>query len=408
LKWWSSQLGNIRKILKAYKGDEAFHMYIKAPLKQLRAGSKDRRVIRDYSFNYLRLSRLFADEDLEMAIITANALLQETWTKQLLFYIEQLPDSDSIKELEKQQPLDRIKSYCVSKNIELESLFPATEMLSDQIEKQDFLMSLTEPKPLFVWCKKDSFQKITTKLSKAKVDFETIEGLDDAIKLPSGVNLDQVLGLDQTLVEVQDISSQLALVNLDIEHDSVVWDCCAGSGGKSMHLASRVKGPIWLLSDKREKILHNLRKRIKSVTKYFAIANHDILSGNQELVVFKSRDEHTEEIKKGSVDWIIADVPCTGSGTWARNPEHLAFFAKRKIAAYAMVQVAIINSAWNFLRSDGKLVYMTCSVYKRENEDVIENFLSSNPGAHLESMQYFGQNEGGDILFQAVLSKTKD
>lgn len=102
---------------------------------------------------------------------------------------------------------------------------------------------------------------------------------------------------------------------------------------------------------------------------------------------------------------IIADVPCSGSGTWGRTPEQLAFFDQREISKYAERQKAIIGNVGQRLQPGGYLLYITCSVFKRENEEVIAHCLAKQ-GLQLVKMEWLkGYDKKADTLFAALLQK---
>src|SRR5690606_25062975 len=102
-------------------------------------------------------------------------------------------------------------------------------------------------------------------------------------------------------------------------------------------------------------------------------------------------------------DGIICDVPCTGSGTWARTPESCFYFDQAAIAAYAKKQQAILRNAGRYLKPDGRIVYITCSVFRAENEDVIES-ITAEGGLRIASAGLInGLPTGADALFAAEL-----
>jgi 16S rRNA (cytosine967-C5)-methyltransferase len=104
----------------------------------------------------------------------------------------------------------------------------------------------------------------------------------------------------------------------------------------------------------------------------------------------------------GKFDLIIADLPCTGSGTWARTPEQLYFFNPSKISHYSNLQRNILQNVTTRLRPGGHLVYITCSVFKKENEDVA-TFVSRLPGLQLQKMILLkGYDIKADSMFVAV------
>jgi 16S rRNA (cytosine967-C5)-methyltransferase len=105
-------------------------------------------------------------------------------------------------------------------------------------------------------------------------------------------------------------------------------------------------------------------------------------------------------------DMIICDAPCTGSGTWSRTPEQLAYFNIASIATYAEKQKKIAANASTLLNKSGFFIYITCSVFKKENEEVA-GFIEKECGLELLKMQYLeGHQIQADTMFVAVFKKT--
>jgi 16S rRNA (cytosine967-C5)-methyltransferase len=166
------------------------------------------------------------------------------------------------------------------------------------------------------------------------------------------------------------------------------WDCCAASGGKSILLVDRFPSVILTATDIRESILINLRKRLSEA----GIRNYSAFTADITSPSFQM---------KGSYDLIICDAPCSGSGTWARTPEQLRFFREEEIMRYVSLQKKIAQNASRFLRQGGYLLYITCSVFKMENEELVQSLVSDK--LQIESQQYFiGYHERADTLFATL------
>src|SRR5690606_17775454 len=105
-------------------------------------------------------------------------------------------------------------------------------------------------------------------------------------------------------------------------------------------------------------------------------------------------------------DGILLDVPCTGSGTWGRTPEALVHFkGAEEIKRFAQLQRSIVRHALPYLKPEGHLIYITCSVYFLENEGTID-YLVNHLGLRLQSMKYVtGYANRADTLFVAQLSR---
>ena len=99
---------------------------------------------------------------------------------------------------------------------------------------------------------------------------------------------------------------------------------------------------------------------------------------------------------------IIADLPSTGSGTWGRTPEQLAFFKEALIESYALLQKNIINNVLPSLKKGGQLLYCTCSVFKEENEEMVQYLQQISQLKLLESVVLKGYEEKADSLFAAL------
>jgi 16S rRNA (cytosine967-C5)-methyltransferase len=104
------------------------------------------------------------------------------------------------------------------------------------------------------------------------------------------------------------------------------------------------------------------------------------------------------------VDLIIADVPCTGSGTWGRSPEWLRSFDPATIEIYHQRQVKIVENLLPFINQRGYLLYITCSVFTKENEAVLEALSEKHPVNILKQQYFIGYPQRGDQLFAALIT----
>ena len=104
-------------------------------------------------------------------------------------------------------------------------------------------------------------------------------------------------------------------------------------------------------------------------------------------------------------DLIMADVPCSGSGTWSRTPEQLYYFELAKIDEYAKLQKSILKNVIMALKPGGYFLYITCSVFKKENKDAV-NFLLENFNFKVLKMELLkGYEMKADSMFAALLQK---
>ena len=107
----------------------------------------------------------------------------------------------------------------------------------------------------------------------------------------------------------------------------------------------------------------------------------------------------------GDFDLIIADVPCTGSGTWSRNPERLLHFNKKEIGRYVKMQKEISSSIQSKLKPGGLLLYITCSVYQQENSEIVNDLVATSDLTLIESQVILGAEYQSDTMFAALLKK---
>ena len=159
-------------------------------------------------------------------------------------------------------------------------------------------------------------------------------------------------------------------------------------------MAKDILGNIDLtVSDIRPAILNNLRKRFGEA----GIKNFEILTADL-----------TRPLKTplhGKFQFIIADTPCTGSGTWGRTPERLSFFDENEIDRFSQLQKKIVTTAMSCLQNGGYFLYITCSVFKKENEDIVD-FIQSNLSAALIKMDLLkGYTLKADTMFAGLFRK---
>jgi 16S rRNA (cytosine967-C5)-methyltransferase len=146
------------------------------------------------------------------------------------------------------------------------------------------------------------------------------------------------------------------------------------------------------VSDTRESILANLKKRFAS-------------AGIKNYESFVADLANKSAIRNLKSEIIIADVPCSGSGTWSRTPEQLYFFQEKKIEEYSALQKRIVSNAITQLQPGGSFVYITCSVFKKENEEVAM-YIKENFHLKLKQMEVLkGYDKKADSMFRGFIRK---
>lgn len=195
------------------------------------------------------------------------------------------------------------------------------------------------------------------------------------------------------LFDVQDEASQLAAAKVDLKPGDHVLDFCAGSGGKTLAFAhkSQGKGQLYL-HDIRHGILLEARKRLSRA----GIQNTQLL--------FPNEDKKMVKLKK-KMDWVLVDAPCTGTGTLRRNPDMKYRYTDAMLKRLIGEQRTIFERALSYVKPGGKIVYVTCSVLKEENEDQLAHFLKTyNLEVVGEPFKSLPSKGGMDGLFAVTLA----
>ncbi len=384
-----SYIASASKIINTYNAGKPLAIHIKAFFAaDKKFGSRDRRTIASLCYYYYRTGRAFNRNTIEEKILN-SLFLCETKSNELLHFFR--PDLD---EKTGQTPEEKLLLLQVNET----AIFPYINELGDLIDKHLFPLSFLVQPHIFLRVRPGKKQTILEKLAHAEVPYKLIE--DDCFQIGNHVAADKILILNKEAV-VQDMNSQKVLNYLDADISFLqagkkltAWDCCAASGGKSILLYDKLKGNVQLtVSDVRNTILMNLSKRFEQA---------DINIHNSFLADLSVASDLPVS---GKFFVIICDVPCTGSGTWSRSPEQLYYFDKKQISGYAERQKKIVSNTISHLETGGFFFYITCSVFKKENEGVVE-FIQANSGLHLLKMQYLkGYEIAADTMFVAVFSK---
>lgn len=186
----------------------------------------------------------------------------------------------------------------------------------------------------------------------------------DALLLDKPVNVDRLPRFTSGWVSVQDAGAQYAAELLDVHNGMRVLDACSAPGGKTAHILELAKVEM-LAVDKDAKRLQRVSDNLNRLE-----LNAKLLAGDAA---------EPETWWNGTqFDRILADVPCSASGVVRRHPDIKWLRRREDIDSFAVQQLEILNALWPLLKKEGKLLYATCSVFKQENESVIEKFLAKN------------------------------
>jgi 16S rRNA (cytosine967-C5)-methyltransferase len=381
-------LQHIKIIIEEYKGDVPLTHFLKHYFKwNPKLGSRDRKILSEMAYCWYRCSKAVAGIDdfekkLQICLFLSNTennfaayLLPEEWKEN-----KHLPLTEKIAV---------VAASGIS--VDLDKLIDYKGALSKGVERNDWERSLLQQPALFIRIRKNK-DKIIALLSTENIAYKEID--DDCLMLPNGAAIDKLLQADTYVI--QDASSQITGSFFQAQVNEQWWDCCSGAGGKSLLLKDRNKAVKLTVTDKRKTILHNLQER-------FALYGHKL---QQASVLDMSDPNAIKRLMQEKVfDNIICDVPCTGSGTWARTPEQAYYFDEEDMDILPDLQYTIASNAATYLKAGGTLYYITCSVFQKENEDVVARIIGQT-GLRLKEMQLVNGIAGrADCLFIAALQK---
>ncbi len=188
------------------------------------------------------------------------------------------------------------------------------------------------------------------------------------------------------LVEVQDLSPQAAVDSLPLAPRQRVLDYCAGGGGKVLAMAARVPG-AWFAHDADPRRMADLPMRAARA----GITVRQLAPGAVAAA--------------GPFDLVLADVPCSGTGTWRRTPEAKWTLTPARLQALVRTQAEILDRAATLVAPKGTLAYMTCSLLEDENGAQVAAFLVRSPAFGLLFERRYGPPDGGDGFYLACLKR---
>lgn len=402
-----SHLNTATQLIEQFHGQEPLHHFLKKFFGQHKKfGSKDRKRISHLCYTFYRVGRAFPGEikhrstETIQEIILAGLFLCSNTSDELLGIMR--PSWNEKINVSIHEKEDIVNENDSSIQLDVQRIFPAADELSEGIDQEAFNLSYLYQPDLFIRIRPGHRDSVLQTLRERDIPYEFFQ--DSAIRLPNGVKVDDMFGIDKEVV-VQDLSSQRVGEFLRLAYPPgqaiSIWDCCAASGGKSI-LAKDIIGNIDLtVSDVRESILINLKKRfaVAGINRYDSTIL-DLSKTHSTLTT-----HHLPTGQAGSpFDLLLADLPCTGSGTWGRTPEQLYFFQTSAIEKYSDLQKKIVMNILPHLKDTGKLLYTTCSVFKKENEHIVDFMLEQFP-LKIERMEVLkGYDKKADTMFAALLS----
>lgn len=381
------QIRAFQQIFKSYDGLMPLHRFLFGYFKRNKQmGSSDRRWATRYIYSFFRLGKAMPDADQILRLAIADFLCNQTPSLVIEDLLAHLKDYVSLTVKEK---ITLIKEYYPE--FQVADVFSFKDILSEGIVLPDFYESYFTQPDLFLRIKAGHIEQFAETLKQHEVDFTLLT--ETTLALPNGTKLEHLMP-NQKHYQVQDLSSQRTGAYFEPAAWDYWWDCCAASGGKSLLLHDLEPKVQLLVSDVREESLNNLDERFQEAgLKKYQKKVLDLLQNNDP-------DLHHYEF-----DGIILDAPCSGSGTWGRTPEMLYYFDDHKIAYFSKLQKTIAGNVAKYLKEGKPLIYITCSVFKSENEEVVA-WIEENLPLKLEKSEVIkGYNDKADTMFAARFTK---
>ena len=382
-----NQFKTFERLINTYDFSVPLHRFLPDFFRKNRQmGARDRRISSRLLYHYCRLGRALSEQKLLTRLVVADFLCSTVESDFVQYFYPAFYPYLSLPVDEKLQLVTAMfPSFC------LEDVFPFIDCLSLEVEKMAFLKSHFLQPSVFIRIHAGKEHEVRAHLLRHSIDFETYA--ENVLAVPNQTKFNELFS-DTFPFEIQDWASQKTGDYFMPQSGDVWWDCCAGSGGKSLLLYAMDFSVNLVVSDVRQSILNNLFLRFKNrgLTSYVA----QVLDLTQSTKAQKFT---------GIFDGVLLDVPCSGSGTWGRNPENITRFDRQEIVTYQLLQRRIFSNVLPHLKVGKPLIYMTCSVFSAENEDNIA-FFCNQYGLKLVSQQLIkGYERRADSMFVARLIK---
>lgn len=336
------------------------------------AGSKDRRYIIHHLFNLFRhweTLRWEAGSD-PRALLVAYLKRLEHWT----FEDFQIHFRGDIYSLSPLSPAEKQDSKTLSlpewayANVPEFMWEEFTQSYGTEVLEQAKALNGEAFLDLRVNTLKTTREKVLEDLERLAIEAVATPYSPWGIRLGKRINLATLNLFREGFIEVQDEGSQMLALFCAAKSGQKVLDLCAGAGGKTLALAAMMKNRGEIVATDME--THRLKRTAKRLQRAGVI--HAIL---KEWPLSKE-EEHT-------FDLVVVDAPCSGMGTWRRSPDLRARLTQQNFQKILESQQTLLKKASLYVQKGGRLVYGTCSLLKRENEEQVKVFLAHHPGFRL-------------------------
>jgi 16S rRNA (cytosine967-C5)-methyltransferase len=242
--------------------------------------------------------------------------------------------------------------------------------------RSELIRWLQTPPPLWLRLQTRRVKPLLRELRESGLEIKRRMSLKGttAVAVTGPTSVYTLSAYQQGRIEVQDLASQCVGAVCAPAKGERWWDACAGGGGKTLLLADRMQGRGQVVaSDIREYKLDDLRRRARR--------------SDLHNIVPRPWDGSSVDKKRSNFHGVLVDAPCSGSGTWRRNPDARWSMEPGEVDRLSELQLSILRRAAGAVGPGGVLVYATCSMFRRENEDVVDAFLQEEDGFSPEPFQ---------------------
>jgi 16S rRNA (cytosine967-C5)-methyltransferase len=184
------------------------------------------------------------------------------------------------------------------------------------------------------------------------------------------------------LIDLQDVSSQAVIQALPLAPHMQVLDYCAGGGGKTLAMAAHLQSPVHA---------HDVEPR------RMADLPGRATRARARVTILKT--------PKGPYDLVLTDAPCSGSGSWRRDPAGKWALTPERLTQLTATQAQVLDAAAPLVAAHGTLAYATCSLLHRENQGAVDAFLARTKGWQQTAAHHWTPLSGGDGFFLALLKR---
>ena len=334
-----NQLKIICRIIENYQLDMPLSRHLRDFYKtHPQMGSRDRRLASAFVYNYYRFGNALNDLRMTERLALGNFLCSTESNSILKYCLEKfslLKEEDIL--LSSKEKIGKIKSLHPQFNSA--QLFLFADLLSEEINRDEFTSAFLRQPKLWIRVRRAFLQTVREEFTKLNIQFEADENNSLSLCLANATSLEKTDSFSKGYFEIQDLSSQQTIYFIQPKAGETWLDACAGSGGKGLMMADAVQDLTIFATDRRPSVLKNLEERFsKTEIKNFRTEEMDW-----------TRQNSIPDIEN-SFNGILADVPCTGSGTWARTPEWLTMFNKEHLEEFISLQRNIVKNLSEFAK----------------------------------------------------------